>query len=187
MGLMDVLNGMMNGPRGLGTSTPSSTSGSSGMSPITMGLLALLAYKAMKGGGIFGGSNPIQPYTPAGSTPSPNQASGTDWLGGLGSLISGGAGGSILTGGLGELVKKFQQAGQGHVAQSWVGTGPNGSINPSDLEKAVGADTLDALSRQTGMPRDQLLAELAEHLPQTIDTLTPQGRIPTDHEAARWM
>jgi hypothetical protein len=55
MGLMDVLNGMMNGPRGRVSPGPSS-SGSSGMSPITMGLLALLAYKAMKGGGIFGGS-----------------------------------------------------------------------------------------------------------------------------------
>ena len=36
MGLLDVLNGMANGPRG--QSTPSS----GGMSPLTMGLLALL-------------------------------------------------------------------------------------------------------------------------------------------------
>jgi len=92
-----------------------------------------------------------------------------------------------LTGGLGELLKKFQQTGQGRVAQSWVGTGPNDTISPTELEKAVGVDTLDALSRQTGKPRDQLLAELAEQLPQTIDTLTPQGRIPSEHEAARWM
>jgi len=70
MGLMDVLNGMMNGPRGQVSPNPSS---SGGMSPITMGLLALLAYKAMKGGGILGGSNPTQPYTPAGSTQSPTK------------------------------------------------------------------------------------------------------------------
>jgi hypothetical protein len=110
MGLVDVLNGMMNGPRG--RVTPSPSGGSSGMSPIKMGLLALLDYKAMKGGGIFGGSNPTQPHTPAGSIQGPNQGIGTDWLGGLGSLISGSAGGSILTGGLGELVKKFQQTGR---------------------------------------------------------------------------
>lgn len=36
MGLMDVLNGMANGPRG-------QASGRGGMSPLTMGLLALLA------------------------------------------------------------------------------------------------------------------------------------------------
>ena len=102
-------------------------------------------------------------------------------------MISGGAGGSILTGGLGELLKKFQQSGQGHVAQSWVGTGPNDKISPTDLEKAIGADTLDALSRQTGRPRDQLVADLAQQLPQAVDTLTPQGRIPSDQDAARWV
>jgi uncharacterized protein YidB (DUF937 family) len=90
-------------------------------------------------------------------------------------------------GGLNELLKKFQQTGQSHVAQSWVGTGQNDAISPTDLEKAVGADTLEALSRQTGMPRDQLLTELAHQLPQTVDTLTPQGRIPDEREASRWV
>ena len=67
MGLSDVLNGMRNGPRG-GAST--STSGpSGGMSPITMGLLALLAYKALKGSGVLGSSPSEQPQTPLGSTP----------------------------------------------------------------------------------------------------------------------
>jgi hypothetical protein len=56
MGLSDVLNGMRNGPQG-GTST---SSPSGGMSPITMGLLALLAYKALKGSGVFG-TSPTEP------------------------------------------------------------------------------------------------------------------------------
>ena len=42
MGLLDVLNGMQNGPRG------EKTPGSGGMSPITMAILGLLAYKAIK-------------------------------------------------------------------------------------------------------------------------------------------
>ena len=42
MGLLDVLNGMQNGPRG-------ASAGRGGMSPITMALLGLLAYKAVKG------------------------------------------------------------------------------------------------------------------------------------------
>ena len=46
MGLLDVLNGMQNGPRG--PSTPSSQSGSGGMSPMTMAILGLLAWKAVK-------------------------------------------------------------------------------------------------------------------------------------------
>ena len=52
MGLLDVLNGMQNGPRG--PSNPSAQS-SGGMSPMTMAILALLAYKAVKH---FGGSQP---------------------------------------------------------------------------------------------------------------------------------
>jgi hypothetical protein len=100
MGLMDVLNGMRNGPRGqLG-----SGGASGGMSPITMGLLALLAYKALKGGSILGSgtSGAPQPQTPAGSATYPGQSIGGagDWLSGLGKLIAGGAAGSILTGGL---------------------------------------------------------------------------------------
>ena len=50
MGLSDVLNGMKNGPRGAAGATQSG----GGMSPITMGLLALLAYKALKSGGLLG-------------------------------------------------------------------------------------------------------------------------------------
>ena len=45
MGLLDVLNGMQNGPRG--PSNPSAQSGG-GMSPMTMAILGLLAWKAVK-------------------------------------------------------------------------------------------------------------------------------------------
>ena len=107
-------------------------------------------------------------------------------MSGLEKMIAGGGAGSILSGGLGELIKKFQQTGQGQVAQSWIGTGSNRSVAPEDLEKAIGADTLDALSQRTGIPRDRILAELKEHLPGTVDTLTPDGRIPSEQEARRW-
>ena len=41
MGLLDVLNGMQNGPRG--PSTPGAKDDSGGMSPMTMAIMALLA------------------------------------------------------------------------------------------------------------------------------------------------
>ena len=53
MGLLDVLNGMQNGPRG--PSSPSAKDDGGGMSPMTMAILALLAWKAMKH---FGGGQP---------------------------------------------------------------------------------------------------------------------------------
>jgi uncharacterized protein YidB (DUF937 family) len=38
---------------------------------------------------------------------------------------------------------------------------------------------------QTGMSREELLAGLSRELPQVVDKLTPQGRLPSDQEAQR--
>ena len=185
MGLQDVLNGMKNGPRGgVVTSSPSG-----GMSPLAMGLLAFLAYKALKGSGILGSEQPAkQTNVPAGSVTPEGQRTdaGSDWLTGLQKIIAGGGAGTVLSGGLGELLKKFQQAGQGEAAQSWIEKGPNRSLAPDNLERAIGSDTLDDLAQRTGIPRERLLAELKEMLPTTVDALTPDGRIPDEKEAARW-
>ncbi len=66
MGLLDVLNGMQNGPRG--PSRPRSTDSGGGMSPMTMAILALLAWKAVKH---FGGSQPGAAPGSAPPAPSP--------------------------------------------------------------------------------------------------------------------
>jgi uncharacterized protein YidB (DUF937 family) len=100
----------------------------------------------------------------------------------LDGLLSGAAAGTVLSGGLGNLIKDLQNAGQGQAARSWVTTGPNQQIAPNDLAVALGADTVEALSKQTGMTRDDLLAGLSQHLPGIVDQLTPQGRLPTENE-----
>jgi uncharacterized protein YidB (DUF937 family) len=182
MGLLDVFNGMQNGPRGnLGIG------GGRGMSPITMALLGLLAYKAVKG---FGGS-----AAPAGSAPAP---SGGGAFGGLGDLFRGGGAtsgmggalgagglGGLLTGGLGDLLKQFQGAGKGEVADSWVGTGQNRPIAPTDLNKVLTPEQIEFLTARTGLSREELLAGLSEQLPKAIDHLTPDGRLPTPEEMNR--
>ncbi|MGA8561319.1 MAG: hypothetical protein WB685_18080, partial [Pseudolabrys sp.] len=77
MGLIDVLNGMQNGPRG--QRDPSATSSSGGMSPITMAILGLLAYKATKG--LAGGQPSTAPANtrvpPAGKAINVNVPSGS--------------------------------------------------------------------------------------------------------------
>src|SRR5262249_37656339 len=180
MGLLDVLNGMQNGPRG--QRGPSS---SSGMSPITMAILGLLAYKAIKHLG-------AQPNTPAGTAtkpgqPTPAQAGGIGDIlaGGLGGLLTGGAAGSILRGGLNDLVKQFQQKGLGDIANSWVGTGPNQQISANDLARVLGTRQIQGLMAQTGISRDELMAGLSEELPEIVNELTPQGRVPTEGEMSR--
>ena len=66
--------------------------------------------------------------------------------GGLGGLLAGGAAGSILSGGLGDLLNQFQQKGLGDQANSWVSNGPNKQIAPGDLANALGADQISQLT-----------------------------------------
>jgi uncharacterized protein YidB (DUF937 family) len=188
MGLLDVLNGMQNGPRG--PSDPSAKSG--GMSPITMAILALLAYKAVKHlGGSQTGTSPAAP-APAPSQPGGGLAGGSlggglgDLLkGGLGGLLAGGAAGSVISGGLGDLLNQFKQSGHGDTANSWVSSGPNKQISPNDLANALGADQINSLASQTGLSREELLSGLSQHLPDVINHLTPDGRLPTPDELSR--
>jgi uncharacterized protein YidB (DUF937 family) len=192
MGLLDVLNGMQNGPRG--PSTPSAPSSGGGMSPMTMAILGLLAWKAVK--------HFSQPSAPtAAPAPTPPSHGGTlasaggpagglagglgDLLKGpLGGMLAGGAAGSVISGGLGDLLKQFQQSGQGEAANSWVGSGPNKAIAPGDLANALGADQIDSLASQSGLSREELLQGLSQYLPQVIDHLTPDGRLPTESEVS---
>ena len=190
MGLLDIINGMQNGPRG--QRTPASP-GSGGMSPITMALLGLLAYKAFKqlspGQSNAGTTSPDVKTTPgtSGGGFGDLLSGGLGGLlqGPLGGLLTGSGSGSVVSGGLNDLLKQFQQSGRGDVAQSWIGTGPNKAIAPTDLAKVLGEDQIRMLTAQSGMSRDELIAGLSQQLPELVDRLTPQGRIPTEQEAAR--
>ena len=183
-----------------------------GISPITLGLLALLAYRTYQGKGRLAdmlgrgendpkpaGQRPMSGQTPDGSIFGGNAGGvpgaggglpgGLDGLlrGGLGGLLGGAAAGGLLSGGLGDLLKRFQDNGQGEKADSWVSRGPNQRIAPEEVEHAVGRETLQELSDQTGRPYDQVLSDLSESLPDAVDRLTPEGRMPTEQEAARWL
>jgi uncharacterized protein YidB (DUF937 family) len=186
MGLLDVLNGMQQGPRG--PSKPGSQTEGGGMSPMTMAILALLAWKAAKH---FGGSQPGAAPKTAPPLPTPNTVNAglpgggglSDLMkGGLGGLLAGGAAGSILSGGLGDLLNQFQQAGQGDTANSWVGKGQNKAISPGDLANALGSDQINSIASQAGLSPDDLLKGLSQYLPGVIDHLTPDGRLPNEKE-----
>jgi uncharacterized protein YidB (DUF937 family) len=189
MGLLDVLNGMQNGPRG--PSTPSAPGSSSGMSPLTMAILGLLAFKAVKHlTGSQPGATPAPAPSPGNTTNAGPSGGGLGGLGsllpgglgGLGGLLAGGAAGSVISGGLGDLLKQLQQNGHGETANSWVSPGPNKQIAPGDLANALGADQINGLMSQSGLSRDELLSGLSQHLPEVVNHLTPDGRIPTESE-----
>jgi len=180
MGLMDVLNGMQHGPHGDRSAAPSSSSGG-GMSPMTMAILGLLAYKALKH--FTGQQHSTAPG--GGSATAPGGGLGGMLGGLLGGAAAGGAAGSVLSGGLGDLMKQLQQGGLGDAASTWVSNGANKPVSPGDLSKALGADQINMLASQTGMSSDELLQNLAKALPDVVNHLTPDGRLPTEQEASR--
>ena len=100
----------------------------------------------------------------------------------IGALLQGqggGAGGALGgLGGLGGLLQQLQQGGLGEAAQSWVSTGQNLPVSADQLQSALGADRIDALAQQVGMPAGDLSSQLAQYLPQVVDQLTPGGQLP---------
>jgi uncharacterized protein YidB (DUF937 family) len=105
----------------------------------------------------------------------------------LGGLLAGGAAGSVLNGGLNDIIKQLEQSGHGDIARSWVGTGPNKQISPADLEKALGPEKVNSLAEQAGISKIDLLSGMSDQLPELVDQLTPHGRMPTEAEASRWV
>ena len=101
----------------------------------------------------------------------------------LGSLLGGQGGpgmGGNIGGGLGGLISQFQRAGMGNVAQSWVGSGPNQPVTPSQLQDVFGQDQVQSMAGQAGMQPGDFLSQLSQHLPSAVDQMTPHGRLPDE-------
>jgi uncharacterized protein YidB (DUF937 family) len=125
-----------------------------------MGLLDQVVGNLLGGAG--GGSSPLQ--------------------GVLMSMLGGGSqqGGRGAGGGLGDLVSRFEQAGLGHVAQSWVGNGPNQPVSPQDLHRVLGETQVQGMANQAGMAPSDFLSQLSQHLPNVVNGMTPNGRLPDE-------
>src|SRR5262245_2191579 len=89
---------------------------------------------------------------------------------------------SAQSGGLSDLIDKFRQGGLDDIIKSWIGTGPNKPITPNQLHQTLGADRIGELTRETGLPEDELLAQLSRALPAAVDQLTPEGKVPDKEE-----
>ena len=111
-----------------------------------------------------------------GPTGDPVQDGLKNVLGRVGEM-AGGAG-AMVNEGLGGLVDQFKERGEGQVADSWVSKGPNQQVSSSQLEQAIGSDVLSDLVQRTGLSREELLSRLARELPNAVDKLTPDGRLP---------
>ena len=127
--------------------------------PIAVAVGALILGK-MFGGSSAPASAPAVPIPPPGQ-PVPTNAPAGSILGGLTDLI-----GKLTAGGVPQ-------------ANSWVGHGTNEPVPPGQLGSALGQNVLAELAQRTGMSQQELLSQLATVLPQIINHMTPNGRMPT--------
>jgi uncharacterized protein YidB (DUF937 family) len=125
--------------------------------PLMVALGALLVGKLISGGGAPAEAPVPQP---AGAAPQ-----GGGFMGGLGGLLD-----------------KLTNAGHGSTVSSWLGSGQNQPIEPTQLQSALGQTTIADLARHAGISEQELLAQLSRSLPGVVDKLTPNGRVPSPNE-----
>ena len=130
--------------------------------PLMLALLALLS-----SGALFGGDDRETAPTKTGGPRSP-----------------GDEGGGLLEG-LGGLLDRFRQSGQGKAADSWIGTGPNDPVSPGQVGNTLGPNIIKTLAERSGLSQEELLRQLSQVLPGVVDKLTPNGRLPTLAELAQ--
>jgi uncharacterized protein YidB (DUF937 family) len=95
--------------------------------------------------------------------------------GGLMDQLSKGVSGTVL----GDVLELFRNAGAGAKVDSWVGKGPNEPIDTDEVESAIDDETLNSLSQQTGLSREELIERITQALPEAVDQMTPDGQIPS--------
>lgn len=145
----------------------------------------------------FGRGQQAQPYDDEAPQPGAGRsASPGGFLNEIGSMMGGPSGqpassppdgSGVIGSGLGGLFEQFRRNGHGDTIESWIGGGPNQQVSPSQLEEALSPGTVEALARQTGLEKGDLLSQLSHALPQVVDKLTPHNRLPTQEEHQSWL
>lgn len=173
MGLLDDLMGQLAGGEpqaGLGRERPTAQSAGAagGMGPLIAALL------------------PVALSMLAGNRGGQPQGRGGAASGGLGDVLAqvlgGASGGGRSGGGLGALLEQLQRAGFGAEADSWVGRGANSPLPADALDRVFGRDALAQIARQAGVSEQDAARGLAEVLPEVVDRVTPDGRVPDDEK-----
>ena len=91
------------------------------------------------------------------------------------STVMGLLGGS---GGLNGLISQFAPKGLGDIINSWIGTGKNLPVSADQLQSVLGNDTVKNLASKLGMESGALTSQLTNLLPEVVNKLTPDGKVP---------
>jgi uncharacterized protein YidB (DUF937 family) len=82
------------------------------------------------------------------------------------------------TGGLLGLVNTLRQFGLDDVVSSWISTGKNKPISSEQVQDALGEGQINQMAQDMGVSHQEVSTGLAGLLPQLIDKLTPDGKLP---------
>ena len=116
-----------------------------------------------------------------------------DMLGGLlGGRGAGGGGtmgalmpvlaGLLASGGLSKIMGGLKANGLSAQADSWVGTGANEPVSGKDIEQAAGREEIQKVAQQLGISESQAADALAQALPEVVDKVSPEGKLPPEQD-----
>jgi uncharacterized protein YidB (DUF937 family) len=83
-------------------------------------------------------------------------------------------------GGLSSILGILKNSGLEDIVQSWISTGQNKPISVEQIKKALGNEKLQELAASAGIPVEQSSKFLKEMLPDIIDKLSPDGKLPKE-------
>ncbi len=151
--------------------------------PSLLALLGLVAFAGYQNRGRI--SEMLSDATRENGMQPTNSAGG--FLSDISQRLQSGLAGNGIGAALGDLVAQFRSSGQAEAAESWVSTDANRPMNVDEMEAALGAETIDELSQKTGLPRAELLLRLNAALPDVVNRLTPDGRLPNPDETQSFL
>jgi uncharacterized protein YidB (DUF937 family) len=83
-------------------------------------------------------------------------------------------------GGLEGVLEKLKSGGLSEQVASWISTGENQVVSADQITNALGSSQIADLAAKFGISPDVLSNQLAQHLPDVINKLTPHGELPAD-------
>jgi uncharacterized protein YidB (DUF937 family) len=99
--------------------------------------------------------------------------------GGGSSQIMGALGGLVASaGGMEGIMSKLEASGMGDKLQSWIGTGQNQEMSAAEVEQALGKEEIQKAAAEAGVSEQEAADGLAGLLPQMIDKISPDGKLP---------
>jgi len=81
-------------------------------------------------------------------------------------------------GGLNGLISQFKSKGLGDIVGSWVGTGKNLPVSAEQIQSVLGSDQIKNIASKLGISTNEVTSQLSNLLPQAVDKLTPDGKVP---------